>query len=556
MSRKQSALAIMAALVLVAAIGVVVANKPDNPSTANPNLKAMPVEVATSPGPRPTGWWNDRVFYEIFVRSFQDSNGDGTGDLAGVTSRLDDLAALGVGGIWLMPIFESDTEHGYATTDYRSVEADYGSLADFDALLKEAHQRDIKVLLDFVPNHTSSSHPWFSAALTDPKGETASWYRFTETQPSDIGPYGPAWHAAPSNRWYFGLFGSQQPDLNLENPTVTAELTSSATWWLDRGVDGFRLDAAKHLVEDGSQYESTPQTIAWLESFQEKLRTHKPDVLTVAEVWSPTSSVSQYVPKSADLAFDFDLAKALVKAVRDQDEVDLLVELDIAATAFPKGQYASFLSNHDQPRVASAIGADPGNDNADAKVKQAASLLLTSPGIPFIYYGEELGTTGNKPDEQLRLPYPWDGSPEAGFSTGTAFRAPPASSSARNLAVQQSDPSSIWNHYRSLIKLKKSLPALSGGFARVNTPVEGAAAWLRTSGQQTLLVLHNVTDRSLRVPLTATDAIPPGKAIVRFGLPESVVVAAPDPTAEGAVTAWVPIEELPARTTVIFELGQ
>jgi alpha-amylase len=542
-------------LALSLAIGGVLADSQVSNAKSKPNAKPN-AKSKSKPRSAPAGWWNNRVFYEIYVRGFQDSDSDGIGDFRGVTRRLDDLAALGVGGLWLMPMFESDTEHGYATTDYRSVERDYGSLQDFQQLLAEAHKRDIKVLVDFVPNHTSSNHPWFAEALSNPQAKTASWYRFTNKKPTDVGPYGPAWHAAPNNRWYFGVFGRGQPDLNVTNPAVTAELTSSAIWWLDQGVDGFRLDAAKHLIEVGAQYESTPQTLKWLATFQQKLAAHKPDVMTVAEVWSPTSSASQYVPGAADLAFDFDLAKALTKTVRDQNEVDLLVELDIASRSFPKGQYASFLSNHDQPRIATSVGAEPGSPNADAKLKQAASLLITAPGIPFIYYGEELGTTGAKPDEQLRLPYPWDSSPTAGFTKGVPFRQLPASATQRNYAGQRAEPTSIWSHYQALVQLKRSLPALSGNFQKLSTPINGAAAWIRRDGSQTLVVIHNVTDRLLRIPLSSTNGIVKGKAVVRFGLPTSTPVSEPDPDSEGSVTAWTPIGEIPPRTSVVLELGQ
>jgi glycosidase len=287
--------------------------------------------------------------------------------------------------------------------------------------------------------------------------------------------------------------------LNVTNAAVTAELKNSAIWWLDQGVDRFRLDAAKHLIEQGSQYESTPQTLKWLATFQRKLAAHKPDVMTIAEVWSPTSSVSQYVPAAADVAFDFDLAKALTRTARDQNEVDLLVELDIASRSFPKGQYASFLSNHDQPRIATAVGADPGSPNADVKLKQAASLLI---------------------------------------------------------AAQRNEPSSIWNHYRSLIELKRSLPALSGSYQKLSTPINGAAAWFRSSTSQTLVIIHNVTDRPLRVPLSSTNGIVKGKAVVRFGLPTSTAVSEPNPDAQGAVTGWTPIEKIPPRTSVVLELGK
>jgi alpha-amylase len=510
---------------------------------------------STRPRTAPAGWWNNRVFYEIYVRSFQDSDGDGIGDFAGVTKRLDYLKELGVGGLWLMPIFMSDTEHGYATTNYRLVEPDYGSLADFQTLLAEAKQRDIKVLIDFVPNHTSSTHPWFASAQSNPQALTAKWYRFEKKKPAQIGPYGPAWHPTTDGRWYFGLFGSGQPDLNLTNPQVTSALLKDALYWLNMGVDGFRLDAVKHLVERGTQVEGTIETRKWLESFQSQLVKYKPDVMTVAEAWTSTTAVAAYVPKAADTAFDFDLAKAFVKTVRDQSEIDLIVELDTVSKLIANQQYATFLSNHDQTRIATAVGAEDDTARSQQLLKQAASLLLTAPGIPFLYYGEELGMTGAKPDENLRLPMAWDATKAGGFTTGTPFRPIASSSAKRHVAAQRDDPASLLSHYRSLMSLRRSLPALSGSYQKLKTPTTGAVAWIRSDGRQSAVVIHNVTDRPLRVPLSATAGIPRGPVSMAFGLPTTTDVTQPELSPDGSVDGWTPLAEVPARTSVVLRIG-
>lgn len=522
---------------------------------------ARPAAATASPRPAPAGWWNDRVFYEIYVRSFQDSDGDGVGDLRGVEQRLDDLVALGIGGIWLMPIFESDTEHGYATVDYRSVERDYGTLDDLRKLLAAAKARDIKVLIDFVPNHTSNANPWFRSALSDPRSPFRRWYRFVRKDPRQPGPYGTAWHPGPGGVYYFGLFGSGQPDLDLTNPAVTRELLSSAIYWLDQGIDGFRIDAAKHLIERGNQYEGTDATLDWLRRFQQALVKHRPDVLTVAEVWSPASAVARYVPSASDLAFDFDAASAMVRAVRDGNDIDLLVELSLASKLFPAGQFATFLSNHDQTRVATAVGAGAGTDGAKDRLRLAAAVLLTAPGVPFLYYGEEIGTAGDKPDEQLRLPMAWDGSATGGFTTGQPFRPLPPAAAQRNVAAARTDAASTWAAYRDLIALRRSLPALRGpGFEILRTPATGVAAWLRSGSGQTVAVVHNLTDRPVRPVVSVARGVPPGSAVVRFSsdpaLSGATPVAPPKPDGAGSVTGWSPVAELGPRQTLVIELGR
>lgn len=569
--RRTALLAGFAALGIVggsAAPGIVGPPALDGPTGAGAALAAGATRapgsdrvVAASPRP----WWRDRVFLEIYVRSFQDSDGDGIGDLRGLTRRLDDIAALGVDALWLMPVTASDTEHGYATTDYRAVEPDYGTIEDFRTFIAAAHARDIRVIIDFVANHTSSAHPWFRSALGGPRSPRRSWYRFSAADPGQPGPYGRAWHPAPGGGWYFGLFGSGQPDLDLTNPAVTRELTDAARFWLDQGVDGFRLDAAKHLIERGTQFEGTDATLRWLAAFRASVRRHRPDALVLGEVWSPTAAVARYTAGSLDLAFGFDLARGMTKSVRDGDGLELVVELALAEQLMP-GRTASFLSNHDQPRIASAVGALAGRPDHESLTRLAAAVLLTAPGVPFLWAGEETGTLGTKPDEQIRLPIAWDTSPGGGFTTGTPFRPLPEDAAVRNVATQRSDPASTWNAYRELIALRRSIVALrDGGVAMVRSPTPGIAAWLRPAPGDTpnglaragtVLVVHNLGSRPARPVLGAPGGVPPGRAEIRWGPGAGTSARSPEPDAAGAVTAWAPVDELGARQSLVIELGR
>ena len=248
--------------------------------------------------------WNGRVWYEVFVRSFADGNGDGIGDLRGLTAKLDYLndgdpattSDLGITGLWLMPVMESPSYHGYDVIDYRKVEQDYGTSADFKALLAAAHKRGIKVIVDLVMNHTSSQNPWFKDAQT-PGSKHDDWYVWATENPGYLGPDGQlVWHQL-GKRWFYGVFSENMPDLNLRNPAVTAELKDIARFWLqDMGVDGFRLDAAKHLIEDGRVQTNTPETLAWLKDFKASVDAAKPGSLLVGEVWDPASIAGSYVP--------------------------------------------------------------------------------------------------------------------------------------------------------------------------------------------------------------------------------------------------------------------
>ncbi|MFN2167931.1 MAG: alpha-amylase family glycosyl hydrolase, partial [Anaerolineae bacterium] len=432
---------------------------------------ATPAADASTSGPIPaTGtptpseepitetWWNDTVFYEVFVRSFYDSDGDGIGDLNGLIEKLDYLndgdpataADLGVTGIWLMPVAQSPSYHGYDTVDYTTIEQDYGTNADFQRLVEEAHRRGIRVIVDLVLNHTSTEHPWFVEAASDPASERRDWYVWSEKDDGSLGNYGgPVWHPW-GDSYYFGFFWEGMPDLNYRNPAVTEEMERVARFWLEEmGADGFRLDAVRHLIEEGQQYDGTPATHQWLAGFDDFLDSVDPEALTVGEVWDETAKVAPYVRNDeVDLAFEFNLAQAIIQSLNAGKPAGTSEDLAQLLAAYPSGQLATFLTNHDQDRLMNQLSLD------EEKVRVASTLLLTLPGVPFVYYGEEIGMRGSKPDEYIRTPMLWSADANAGFTTGQPWiRVNPGFQKA-NVASQSADPGSLLSHYRRLIHLR------------------------------------------------------------------------------------------------------
>lgn len=472
------------------------------PAAATPAVSAA--TAAAEPG-----WWEGRVFYEIFVRSFADSTSgplanDGIGDLQGLIEKLDYLndgdpatgSDLGITGIWLMPVSPSPSYHGYDVTDYYGINPQYGTMEDFRRLLAEAHRRGIRVITDLVLNHSSSKHPHFEAAL---RGDPArrDWYIFVppDRVPATRGPWNQQVWQERDGQHYFGIFWSGMPDLNYRNPEVTAEAYRIAEFWLrEVGVDGFRLDAIRHLIEDGDVMNDTPATIAWLRDFQQHLRRVAPGALTVGEIWTNTEVVSEYVRADAvDLAFEFDLAAAILDAAKSGDRTRLAYALENVATSYPDGRFATMITNHDQNRVASELGEDP------RRLKLAATLLLTSPGVPFVYYGEEIGQVGAKPDEMIRNPMPWTGGLHGGFTAAAAPWEPlQPGHGQRNVASQDAVPGSLLDHYRRLIRLRQSEPALARGDLRVlDSGRDDVLAFERSADGRRLVVLANLSGSAL-----------------------------------------------------------
>jgi glycosidase len=515
-------------------------------------------------------WWNHRVFYEIFVRSFRDSDGDGIGDLQGVIDSLDYLndgdpttdRDLGVTGIWLMPIARAASYHGYDVTDYETIEPDYGALDDLRRLVEEAHRRGIAVIVDLVINHTSREHPWFiaSAARSEP---FTDWYVWSDVNPGWRGPDGQqVWHSL-DGRYYYALFWGGMPDLNLRNPAVTEAIYEISRVWLeDYGVDGFRMDAIKHLIEEGQVQENTPSTHAWLQAYRAYLDTIAPDALTVGEVWSTSFEADDYVLNGEmDLVFEFDLASAFVFSARQGNADGVRSLLERVTRLYPPGQFATFLTNHDQNRVAGEVRANVARGRI-GPAQVAASLLLTSPGVPFLYYGEEIGLIGNKPDERIRTPMQWDSTPvTAGFTDAPEPWQPLAGGEADGVSVaaQIDDPGSLLSHYRSLIHLRNAHPALQiGAYVEVETSSRKLFAALRRSADETLLILINTDDEPVSgftLSLSADDLPPIGGVTVLFDSTGGLnAITAPAIAADGGFSGYAPVAEMPPFATLVLRL--
>ncbi len=506
-------------------------------------------------------WWADRVFYEVFVRSFQDSDGDGIGDLRGMTSRLDQLNDgdpsttddLGVTALWLMPVAQSPSYHGYDVVDYRAVESDYGTAEDFRTLVSAAHERGIAVIVDLVLNHTSRDHPWFLDAVT-PGSVHDDWYVWSDDRPAIAkSDGGRVWHEA-GGRFYYGYFSDAMPDLNLGNTDVTTELDDIGRFWLeDMGVDGFRLDAARHLFEDGKQLENTQATFDWLAGYRKRLKVDHPEALVLGEVWDATSMSSRYVRDgSLDLTFDFGLASATILSLRSGDAGSFKAARSEVAEAYPVGGLATFLTNHDQNRIVDQLDSDA------PAVRLAATLLLTGGGVPFIYYGEEIGMTGRKPDERIRTPMRWDATqPGSGFTTGLPWQPLGDDPPGTDVATQAADASSLLALYRDLIRLRAAHPALAiGESIGVAAAAPSVAAFLRQDESETLLVVANLSDKVVVGPKLSLDHGPlceEPRTEVLFG--QAGAATSPVVTANGGFDAYIPVDELGPREAIVIRIG-
>lgn len=518
-----------------------------------PSQSAVPVASMVPAGQR---WWDDRTFYEIFVRSFADSDGDGIGDLQGVIDKLDHLndgdpattTDLGVTGLWLMPIFAAASYHGYDVTDYRSVDPDYGSVEDLEELLAAADERGIAVILDFPLNHTSTSHPWFQASRTG-EGEHADWYVWIEGTSDETSSWGaPVWHP-DGDRSYLGIFWEGMPDLNLRNPDVTAELQDIARYWIaDVGVDGFRLDGVKHLVEEDGQFENTAADKEWLAGFNAFVKSVRADALLVGEIWSGSPVSSTYVPTEVDMAFDFDTADAAA-ALASAGLADRLLDATANSLAqYPEWQVGVFTDNHDKPRLASLAEDDPG------RLRMIATWLLTQPGVPFLYYGQEVGLPGEKSpeplyDETIRTPMPWTGDgPAAGFTTGEPWTALIEGWEQRNVAAQAADADSLLNLYARLVSVRNATPALrTGDHALLEVDNRDGYAYLRTLGEERVLVVGNASAAPQEVAVTLPDDIPTGTWTSLLGQ---------DIEQPSGSAAYAPVAELAPWEAVVLRLDQ
>ncbi len=492
-------------------------------------------------------WWQGGTIYQVYPRSFQDSDGDGVGDLRGIERRLDYLVALGVDALWISPIYPSPmVDFGYDVADYTGVDPMFGTLADFDRLLAAAHSRGLKLLLDFVPNHSSDQHPWFRESRSSRTSPRRDWYIWRDPAPdggppnnwiSDFG--GPAWEwDAATGQYYYHAMLREQPDLNWRNPELKRAMLDAMRFWFDRGVDGFRVDILWHMIK-AADFPDNPPNPAWRTGMADKDRvlqrhsTDQPEIfalaaemraladgyggrLLVGEIYLPLERLMAYYGTAGEgvhLPFNFQLidaawnAAALRRMIADYE------------AALPTGGWPNWvLGNHDRPRIATRVG--PG------QARIAAMLLLTLRGTPTLYYGDELGLTdgtipgGRVQDprelrepglgfgrDPVRTPMPWDDTPQAGFTTGTPWLPLNEDWPIRNVAAEAADTHSMLQLYRALLRLRRAHAALQSGSLRMLATDGDVVAYEREQGMDRIVIALNFGAREAPVDLPAGEVL-------------------------------------------------
>ncbi|MFD7257100.1 glycoside hydrolase family 13 protein [Streptomyces sp. NPDC059874] len=499
---------------------------------------------ATSGNATASGWWRDAVIYQVYVRSFADSDGDGVGDLRGVRERLPHLARLGVDAVWLTPFYVSpQADGGYDVADYRAVDPLFGDLSDADALVAAAHALGLRVIVDVVPNHTSAEHPWFRAALRDPAARARYHFHPGRGPSGELPPNdwesvfgGPAWTRLPDGDWYLHLFAPEQPDLNWEHPEVSEEFDSVLRFWLDLGIDGFRVDVAHGMVKApglpdiGHGAQATligTEPLPFFDqegvheihrSWRRLLDSYPGERIGVAEAWAPTSErLALYIrPDELHQAFNF----RFLNCPWDPAAMRTVIDESLAATASVDAPTTWVLSNHDVVRHRTRYGS---LDRARA----AALLMLALPGSAYVYQGEELGLpeVTDLPDDArrdpafhrtagqdglrdgCRVPLPWAGAePPYGFGPGGTWLPQPAGWGDLSVAAQTGDPHSTLELYRAALELRRAMPGLGA-------PEAGPLTW-QSAPEDVLLFTRPGFACTLNTRPTPVELPAPGRPVL------------------------------------------
>lgn len=454
---------------------------------------------------------NYRTWYEIFVYSFCDSDGDGIGDLQGVISKLDYLQELGVNGIWLMPIHPSPTYHKYDVTDYYAIDPQYGTMADFEALMEQCRERDISVILDLVLNHTGVDHPWFREAEAylqslepgrEPDATQCPYVDYYFFSPSQVnGDY----YGVEGTDWFYeGKFWSGMPDLNLENEDLREEICNILAFWMEKGVAGFRLDAAKEYFSG-----QPSRNIQVLNFLTQTAKSINPDAYLVAEVWEGFSTIADYYQSGIPSLFNFAFGDSSGKITAVLRAVDNEKTVSSFATAQEKADKAyrannpdyidaPFLSNHDTGRIAGFCNRE------ENKMKLAAAMNLMMSGSAFVYYGEELGMAGSGNDPSKRAPMLWNEARDAGTTNPPPECQLPEEYPLGSLEIQREQEYSIFRYYQQAIALRREHPVISHGIPTAETALNAncVSATRKTWGEESCLILMNISTEEKQCDLT------------------------------------------------------
>jgi maltose alpha-D-glucosyltransferase/alpha-amylase len=499
-------------------------------------------------------WYQNAVFYEVSVRSFYDSNGDGIGDLKGLIEKLDYFTQLGVDCLWLLPIYASPLkDDGYDISDFCQVHTDLGSISDFEDLISAAHQRGLKIIMDLVMNHTSADHSWFKAGSADKQSPYHDYYVwsdntnkyadariiFLDTEKSNW-----AWNEK-TREYYWHRFYASQPDLNYENPAVITEMKEVIHFWLQKGTDGFRVDAVPYLIErDGTNCENLPETHDILQEIRRYVDDISTDKVLLCEANQWPQEVVEYFGngKEFHMAFNFPIMPRMFMALKQADSTPIRWALE-QLPQIPAGcQWGTFLRNHDEltlemvspeernfmwetyapdPRYRLNLGIRrrlaPLLDNDRRKIESMTALLFSLPGSPFIYYGDEIGMGDNAElfdRNGLRTPMQWQPGRNAGFTTAENPYLPiiadaPYNPQITNVAAQIADPDSLWNYYRHLIKIFKANPQLvSHTYNWVETKQKEIAAFYRGDAPKQILIVANLRSKEVNFSTTLPENKP------------------------------------------------
>lgn len=556
MKNTHAVIVMLAVLAISAAIGALTINA-QSVTTLNTHSKKSGEEARTKPEKSATQrnaseWWKHAVVYEIYPRSFADSDNDGTGDLKGIVDHLDHLRELGVDAIWLTPMFPSpQVDFGYDVSDYQAVDPRYGKLADLDRLVTEGRKRGIKVVLDLVVNHSSDKHAWFQASRSSRTSPYRDFYIWRDGRAPGQPPNnwtsifgGSAWEFDPTTKqWYHHQFYPEQPDLNWRNPKVEKAMFDAARWWFNRGIYGFRLDAVDTMFEDPQLRDNPtlPEKDVYGEPRQQRIYNvlmpemhaalqrlrrvtdQYPGRVLIGETWTskPDELVAYYGPRNNELHLPMYLELTKMPALSASEFRPRIEAVENNSV----GGWPTFaLSNHDIRRAADRY--TPPGMNSDEIAKLIGALLITLRGTPVLYYGEELGMLNNDPTrvedvqdvigrkgwpnekgrDGERTPMQWDGSANSGFNKGTKTWLPVGPDYAtRNVASQQADPNSVLNWYRALIRLRHEHRAFSGDQVSVNRSDPNVLGYLRISPKGTVLVLLNMSPQPAQVSLADAD---------------------------------------------------
>jgi maltose alpha-D-glucosyltransferase/alpha-amylase len=492
-------------------------------------------------------WYKDAVFYEVYVRAYKDSSGNGIGDIQGLIQKLDYLKDLGVNCLWLLPIYPSPlVDDGYDISDYYGIHKDYGDEEDFKQLIEKAHNRDIRIIMDLVVNHTSNQHPWFQSARKSKKSPYRDYYVWSDTDQKYLGTriifidhQSSNWEwDEVAGQYYWHRFYAEQPDLNFDNPKVQEEMKKIARFWFDMGIDGFRADAVPYLVErEGTTNENLPETHEFLRELRQMIDQDYPDKILLCEANMWPEDVRPYFGEPSvagraefHMGFHFPIMPRIYMSIRKGENTDM-VEIMERTPAIPENcQWCIFLRNHDELTLEMVSEDDrqwmwheyaPENrmrlnlgirrrlapllDNDRTKIELANSILFTMIGTPIIYYGDEIGMGDNiwlDDRDGVRTPMQWDSTAKAGFSDGDvlSFYSPindqyPYDPKTVNVAKQQSDKGSLYQTIKKMIAVHKAnKPFGWGGFTWINAGSKSIAAYLREYQDEKILVLNNLSN--------------------------------------------------------------